>query len=173
MKTGYSKEKSQRRFGAIVNVLIAAVCAAILCACSQAPQPAGGACPVTIANGSTPPGEQPSPMNHGNGQLWTVLWPDGMIVFRPGGPGEIRAGGSLAIKFPWWRGDGVRGPMEITGRLLDREGAEAYAELPTGYGETGFQATTIVFSGEGCWEVTGRVGEVELTFVQRVVRHEE
>jgi hypothetical protein len=157
----------------IVNLLVVAVYAAILCACSQAQQRSDLACPITDANGSTPPGEQPYELHHGNGQLWSVLWPDGTIVFQPGGPGEIRADGSLAMKFPWWRGEGVRGRIEITGRLLDREGADAYAEIPTGYGETGFHPTAIVFSGEGCWEVTGRVGEAKLTFVQRVLKHEE
>lgn len=147
-------------------------CALLVSACSSlGPRSHAGNCPVTIPNGSTPPGEEHSELHHGNGELWTVLWPEGEIAFGPDGPGEIRADGSLAMKFPWWRGEGVRGQLEIVGRLLDREGPGAYGEVPSGYGESGFQASGIVFSGTGCWEVTGRVGEAELTFVQRVVRY--
>lgn len=36
-------------------------------------------CPVTVPNGSTPPGEAPSDRFYGNGQLWTVLWPEGTV----------------------------------------------------------------------------------------------
>ena len=150
------------------NLAILTVCAVLVVACTQTSQPVSFSCPITAANGSTPPGEQPSIQYHGNGELWTVLWPDGTIIFRPEGPGEIRADGWLAMKFPWWRGEGVQGQLEITGRLLDREGLAAYGEITSGYGETGFQATSIVFSGEGCWEITGHVGEAELTFVQQV-----
>lgn len=42
-------------------------------------------CHVTIANGETPPGEQPSTGLHGSGLLWTQLWPEGTMVFRRGG----------------------------------------------------------------------------------------
>lgn len=49
-------------------------------------------------NGSAPPGEQSSPDYHSNGQLWTVLWPDGQVIFKPGGPGSINADGSLSMK---------------------------------------------------------------------------
>jgi len=34
-------------------------------------------------------------------------------VFDPGGPGEIRADGSLAMKTPFWRGEGAKGKLEI------------------------------------------------------------
>jgi hypothetical protein len=154
------------------TLAIFVVGATLISACSiLGPRAEVGGCPVTAPNGSTPPGEHQSELNHGNGQLWTALWPEGTVVFRPNGPGEVRADGSLAMKFPWWRGDGVRGQLEIEGRLLDREGPDAYGEVPAGYGETGFQASGIVFSGVGCWEVTGRVGDAELTFVQRVVRN--
>src|SRR5882672_10175936 len=44
------------------------------------------ACEVTRPNGQTPPGQAPSPDFHGNGALWTVLWPEGTVVFEPGGP---------------------------------------------------------------------------------------
>lgn len=46
------------------------------------------------------------------------------------------------------------------------------AEIPEGYGDTGFQASTIIFPTVGCWEVTGRAGDAELSFVTRVVKLE-
>jgi hypothetical protein len=53
------------------------------------------ACLVTKANGNPPPGLQPSALFYGNGALWTVLWPDRTVVFRPGGSGFALPDGSL------------------------------------------------------------------------------
>lgn len=77
-------------------------------------------CPVTLANGETPPGEKPDAGFYGNGQLWTGLWPDGNVIFSPDGPGEIGADDSLTMKWFWWWG-GV-GKQTIEGRRLDQEG---------------------------------------------------
>ena len=128
-------------------------------------------CPVTAPNGSTPPGEQPSPDQHGNGQIWTGLWPEGKVVFEPGGPGQILPDGSLAMKWWWWRG--IEGQLTIEGRRLDAPAPPLQADIPEGYGEIGFQAAGLIFPSEGCWEVTGRVGEAELTFVTLVVQMTE
>jgi hypothetical protein len=125
-------------------------------------------CPVTVPNGSTPPGEQPSPDYHGNGQLWTGLWPEGKVIFEPGGPGTIYEDGSLGMKWPWWRG--VEGRLTIEGRRLDAPAPLLRHTIPNGYGESGFQATGLIFPTEGCWEVTGKVGQAELTFVTLVVK---
>lgn len=129
-------------------------------------------CPTTLPNGRTPPGETATRSHHGNGELFTALWPEGEITFHPSGPGEIRPDGSLAMKFPWWRGEGIRGPIEVSGRRLDRRGSGVTAEMPAGYGDTGFQASALVFPSEGCWEVTARVGDAELSFVVEVLRSE-
>lgn len=43
------------------------------------------------------------------------------------------------------------------------------AHVPDGYGETGFQATGIVFPTEGCWEVTGRADKARVTFLTLVI----
>jgi hypothetical protein len=123
---------------------------------------------VTEPNGSTPPGEQPSESYHGNGELWATLWPDGKIVFTPGGPGEMRPDGSLAMKFPFWRG--VIGSLEIEGRRLDADAQPLSAEIPDGYGDDGFQASALVFPTPGCWEVTARAGNGELKIVVLVVK---
>ena len=129
------------------------------------------ACPVTEPNGNAPPGAQSSDSYYGNGTLWTTPWPDGVVVFRPGGPGSIESDGSLHMKFPWVRG--VRGKLTIQGKRLDAPAPPLRAHIPDGYGDTGFQATGIIFPSEGCWEVTGKVGDSSLTFVTRVVRVEE
>lgn len=127
-------------------------------------------CPVTLPNGQGAPGQETSQYGHGNGQLWTALWPDGVVEFRPGGPGEIREDGSLWMKFPWSRGDGIRGALEITGRRLDGPAGPLRAHIPEGYGETGFQSTAIGFPTEGCWEITAKAGAGELTVVVYAMR---
>lgn len=120
-------------------------------------------CPVTKPNGS------PSDLRrYGNEKLWTTLWKEGTIIFRPGGAGFVLDDGSLKMKFGWWRG--VRGQLVIRGRRLDAPAPPLRADIPHGYGEIGFQATGIIFPTEGCWEVTGNVGDTNLTFVTRVIR---
>jgi hypothetical protein len=131
------------------------------------------ACPVTLPNGRfflTP--FRPEPQgNHGNDDetLFTDLRPDGTVVFRRGGPGEMRRGGSLAMKWPWMR-NGVVGRVEVTGRRLDDDGPPPDVEFADGGGEYGFQPSALVFPSAGCWEITARVGASTLTFVTRVVR---
>jgi hypothetical protein len=125
-------------------------------------------CPVTHPNGKTPPDQIPSPNDYGNGALWTALWPKGTVVFRPGGSGFVLPDGSLSMKFPWVRG--ARGKLTIHGRRLDAPAPPLRARIPEGYGDTGFQSTALIFPTEGCWEVTGKVGEASLTFVTRVVK---
>ena len=127
-------------------------------------------CPVTAPNGSPPPGELPSDAYHGNGSLWTGLWPGGEIVFKPDGPGFVSPDGSLEMKSPWWRGDGTVGLLSIEGRRLDSPAPPLRAHIPEGYGESGFQASVLIFPTEGCWEVTGRDGDASLTFVTLVSR---
>lgn len=146
-------------------ILLLPLIFATLVACSSS---AFDECPVTIANGSTPPGENASDLYHGNGELWTALWPDGTVIFIPGSAGEIRDDGSLVMKFPWWRGDGIRGPLQIEGHRLDENFATLGSIVPEGYGDSGFQPTALVFPTEGCWQITGRAGRAELIVVMRV-----
>jgi hypothetical protein len=147
------------------------------------------ACKVTIPNQSQPPVKKfggmvtyapdyegrrdlSNPDAHGNGKLWTVLWANGTVLFQPNGPGFIGEDGSLSMKWPWYRG--VQGRLTITGRRLDGPAPPLRADIPEGYRETGFQATALIFPTEGCWEVTGQVGETSpLTFVTRVIKIKE
>ena len=140
-------------------------------------------CPVTLPNGDTPPTENPSPDHHGRDGVWTALWPEGRVVFQHGGPGSIRADGSLAMKWPWWWL--APGQLSVTGRRLDAvapplialagDGRRLDRPLPVS-GESpvsdttrhGFLPASLVFPSAGCWEITARVGEASLTFVALV-----
>ena len=142
-------------------------------------------CPVTLPNGSTPPGERLSPGYHGNGAVWTAPWTEGKAVFEPGGPGSVEPDGSLAMKWPWWWA--VPGQLVVQGRRLDAPAPPLRAETPSGRrldvtlplsGEFrvadttphGFMPAALIFPTAGCWEVTGTVGEASLTFVTLVVK---
>ena len=126
------------------------------------------ACPVTLPSDSQSATARFGPNSFGNEALSTELWPQGRVVFEPGGPGFIGPDGSLTMKFPWVRL--VRGQLPITGRRLDAPGPPLQADIPEGYGDSGFQATALIFPTESCWEVTGRVGDASLTFVTLVVQ---
>jgi len=121
-------------------------------------------CPVTIPNGSTPPGELPSADHHGNGAIWVGLWPDGVLDPEPEWE---QPDGSISMKFMWWRG--VEGRLTITGVRLDGPAPPLRSRVPNGYGTIGFQASGIFFPTPGCWEVTGTVGTASLRFVLLVL----
>jgi hypothetical protein len=142
-----------------MRLVLFGVCTALFLLLGCGP-PAQAPCPVTVPNRSTPPSEQPSPNHHGNGKLWTGIPTGGKVYVGT----ETHVG---TEKFPWWRGPGVAGKLVITGRRLDGPAPPLEADIPDGYGETRFQATRLTFPSEGCWEVTGRVGDATLTFVVR------
>ena len=97
----------------------------------------------------------------GNDSLYTI--PGSRITFRPGGAGWVLADGSLSMKHMWWR---LRnGPLTITGNRLDGSAPPLRANIPDGYGDSGFQATSLIFPTPGCWEVTGSVGDSSISFV--------
>lgn len=58
----------------------------------------------------------------------------------------------------------------VTGRRLDAPAPPLRADVPAGYGRTGFQASGVSFRTEGCWEVTGKVRQTTLTFVTFVIK---
>ena len=126
------------------------------------------ACNVTRANGQGTFLTGMSPDPHGNALIATGLWPDGTVVFRPGGPGFVATDGALGMKWGWHRA--VRGQLRIDGRRLDEPAPPLRAEIPAGYGDFGFQSSALIFPTPGCWEVTGHVGTASLTFVTLVQR---
>jgi hypothetical protein len=133
------------------------------------PGPQG--CPVTLPSRS---GASSIPKeslfgwesSYGDGRLAVGgLWPNGVIK---AGPDLVEKDGSVRMKFGWWRG--IPGKLDITGRRLDGSAPYLRADIPDGYGKTGFQATGLYFPTEGCWEVTGRVDTTHLTFVTYVIK---
>lgn len=106
-----------------------------------------------------------------NGNLYVgFLWSDSTLIFRPGGAGSILQAGSMKMKYPWFRAEELAGKLTVTGRRLDASAPPLSARIPNGYSDTGFQATQLTFPTEGCWEITGKVGDTSLTFVNRVIR---
>jgi hypothetical protein len=71
------------------------------------------------------------------------------------------------MKFPWWRK--ADAPLEITERRLDATAPPLRAEIGRS-SDVHMVPTYIIFPTPGCWEVTGKVGEVSLVFVTRVVK---
>lgn len=128
-------------------------------------------CEVTAPNGTSASSAEPAPSSHGSRLLSLGpfgLWPNGTVVFKPGGAGFVTRDGSLGMKFGWTRG--VRGRLQIEGHRLDGPASPLRAHIPDGYGDFGFQATSLIFATPGCWEVTGRVGEASVTFVTMVLK---
>jgi hypothetical protein len=124
-------------------------------------------CPVSRPNGGHPPGQSPSQWYHGTSGLWTVLWPRSTATVPPQ---NVQRNGRLYVKVPWWRGPGSHGTLKIHGHRLDRPALALRADVPTGYGDSGFQASAILFPTVGCWQVTGRAGKGSLTMVMRVLK---
>ena len=106
-------------------------------------------CAVTIPNNRE--------AKYENGALATTLWSLGVIVFSPSGPGTVFEDGSLGMKWHWSRLQ--PGQLKISGRRLDGEAPPLCADILEGYGDSGFQATGLIFPTSGCWEVTGTLGD--------------
>jgi hypothetical protein len=66
------------------------------------------------------------------------------------------------IKVGWFRPEGAE--LEITGQRLDAQAPPLEAHAPCCY-PTQFQATGLLFPTEGCWEVTAKAADSELSFV--------
>jgi hypothetical protein len=132
-------------------------------------RPEAADCPVTI------PGPAPeafaerlfgSTGAYGNDDLWVGGLPTiGVII---GEPRWLMPDGSISWKLGWWRIES--GQLIITGRRLDGPAPPLRGHVPDGYGSTGFQASGVDLPTDGCWEVTGSVGDASLSvvvFVQR------
>jgi hypothetical protein len=126
-------------------------------------------CQVTHANGQGAIRQEPSPHIYGNAALAVMPWTDGIVIFKPGGPGFVMEDGSLVMKWPWWRG--VQGQLKIEGHRLDASASPLRSQVACcGYGDLGFQPSYLIFPTPGCWEVTGHVADASLTFVTLVVK---
>jgi hypothetical protein len=127
-------------------------------------------CPVTRPVGAAPSGQErpfaSSALAFGNSELWVVpIQEDGVIRADSR---SIESDGSISTKFGWWRV--TPGTLTISGRRLDASAPPLRADVSDGYGSSGFQASGVFFPTEGCWEITGTVGNATLTFVTFVHR---
>ena len=115
---------------------------------------AAAPCPVTRPGGNTPTGQSPPiPIDtggYGNDALWTNLWMvgEGLVVFEPGGPGFVLPDGALGIKWVWYRYESGR--LSVEGRRLDAPAPPPRADVPDGYGGSGFLPTYLIFPTPGC-----------------------
>ena len=127
------------------------------------------ACQVTVP-GALFNGSGFGRYNVGTPRLATALPPFGVYVAVPDGqPGWafVQRDGWIRTKVGWTR---ARGRLHIGGRRLDRVAPALQADIPTGYGTSGFQVTGLLFPTAGCWKVTGRAGGATLSFVVLVVK---
>jgi hypothetical protein len=104
---------------------------------------------------------------YGTNDLWTMLQPDGLWYALP------YDGDGYGQKVFWWR-EGYDAKTEpqpqitLSGRRLDGD-APAFEQTggTNGYhadmGE--FMLTGVTIPTAGCWEITGRYGQAELSFV--------
>jgi hypothetical protein len=121
-------------------------------------------CAVTLPRNS-PLRDFPGSNVYWAGKLFVAgLTPDGTMRFS-----WVLPDGSLPQKFLWYRAQGLRGTLTITGKRIDAPAPPLRAHSSND-GEMGFQPSTLIFPTEGCWELTGKVDTTSLSFVIRVVK---
>ncbi len=135
---------------------------------SPAESTSAGACPVSEPVWAKPPDDsavQGSP-DYGyyyvnqDRSMWASAW------WTEAEDYQLRASED-GIKVGWFRPAGA--VLEITGQRLDGPAPPLEAHVPCCY-PTRFQATGLTFPTEGCWEVTAKAGDSELSFVVSVER---
>ncbi|HEX3703985.1 MAG TPA: hypothetical protein VHU82_11690 [Vicinamibacterales bacterium] len=142
----------------------------------SAPRAHGSAltCDVTVPNGVVAGSPNRDENSYGTSALSVGpfgLWPNGTVVFKPGGPGFLTPDAALVMKFGWTRG--VSGKLQVAGRRLDGDAGPLRLSLNSGYGDVGFQASYLIFPTPGCWEVHAQLAERAdsgITFVTKVVK---
>ncbi len=117
-------------------------------------------CPVTRGRG---PEER-----YGNGLLSTRVASTGTLMV------QREAGGSLSTKLGWLPHKGLKGHLVVRGERLDAPGklrvlGVHWGHASRGPAASGSWASAVQFPSEGCWRITGRVGDVALSYVVRVV----
>jgi hypothetical protein len=112
---------------------------------------ATGPCPVS--------GEGP----YGNGLLTTRLPPAGVISR------SRESDGTIFDKPGWVTKDIAGWELTVRGERLDGPGQLRVLGVRSRSGTYGDWRTALTFSDEGCWRITGRVGDVSLSYVVKVV----
>lgn len=129
------------------------------CAVTRPPQP-----PFTPPAAYPPVAPAPNFWVGGNG-LWTALPADGVWSALP------RHADGYGQKLFWWREGfvvGQEGPLTVTGRRLDAAAPPLLVSSPTNASTPEYGDGMLVgvgFPTLGCWEITGRYADAELTYV--------
>ena len=103
---------------------------------------------------------------YGNGLLSTgVPGRDGVLATRKD------PDGSLFQKLWWLPRRGLGGELTVRGERLDAPGRMRVLSVNWGHSSDGrgSWASAVAFPSEGCWRLTGRVRDVSLTYVVKVV----
>ena len=172
-KSGWFTKLSPALGWMAVMVVLALVLSWSIKSLVPVPQPSGNGtpngfiCPVTQPNGSLPPGTQASETTsdtnlYGNGELWTVLKPDGKVYLFPE---NRRSDGLFEMVWPWYLG--AEGQLTIEGKRLDGQTEPLQFVLAEPF--KNFQGSTLIFSTPGCWEITGHLGQATLSFVTEIL----
>jgi len=128
-------------------------------------------CRVTTPNGIVAGSSERNENSYGNALLSVGpfgLWPNGTVVFKPGGAGFQTQEGALGMKFGWRRG--IRGKLHVSGRRIDADVTPLRFETCPN-NDTSLVASYLIFSTPGCWEVTAQIDDREdskITFVTLV-----
>lgn len=184
----YGNQKAGRAVGRVMKALVLSgivflsACAsptASTLANTVAPSPSliGGSCPTTAPPNVpvTPPPPAATGPNAGlvfraDGRTTFLYGNDALVVALPVDgtlhPNDPNVGLSSGVKFGWDRL--AHGNLNIATRRLDAATSPVAADVPGGYGDTGFQVSGLRFPAPGCWEVSGTVAGTTLTFVMNV-----
>lgn len=103
---------------------------------------------------------------YGNGLLsTTVPGNDGVLV------AQRDPGRTLSQKLWWLPREGFTGVLTVRGERLDALGRMRVLSVNWGYSSDGrgSWASAVQFPSEGCWRIRGRVRDVTLTYVVKVV----
>lgn len=158
---------------------LALVVAAVLPGFTQVSTPATGACEPSTPNHVAPPQAlrhyaNPATTYFMDG-IWATIPPDGRVSLSTNAIVTVANESTVfahwrATKFPWTRGDGVVGPLIVTGRRLDAPAPPAVDIAFEGqYGSMGFTPVSLAFPSAGCWQITGTVADHVNTFILEVL----
>lgn len=103
---------------------------------------------------------------YGNGFLSTTAPGDeGVLVARRD------TDGALFQKLPWLPREGFTGVLTVRGERLDAPGRMRVVSVNWGHSSDGrgSWASAVTFPSEGCWRISGRVQDISLSYVVKVV----
>jgi hypothetical protein len=129
-------------------------------------------CPITAPGGKQPPeiANLGKMDGRGNDALWVslVMWSEQPGIVEVPRDHLQLDGRAIELKWAWYRY--APGQLIITGQRLDASAPPLEADVPDGYGNTGFQVSGITFPTDGCWQITGHLGDQgSITIVVNVV----